>query len=434
MKATSEEMKALTDNPYGARWISSVEINGSLIEEEIENFTFSEIMNADGSFTIGNTSSAIVNFDIRNPSVNLENNEVKVYQGINVNGVIENVKLGVFKALKPTIESGITSYQLVDRMTYLMSTKYTSNLSLPTTDINMINDICSQVGIECENNDLISHEISIIPTGYTKREIIGYLAQLQGKNARINGEGNLEFVWYTNQEYVIDDDRIYFDGVSDTTSESEYTLGYIECSTTIDNENVILTSGSGELGIYIENPFMTQAILDGIYAQINGFTFMPGEFEFLGDFRLEVGDIVTVNTNENTYTFPIMQLEHDSDGGVKTVIRAISQTVSEDGVDFRSNIERKIERISYQIVDSQRQINDNTETITNQSTEIEVIQGQISSKIWREDVVQAVSEMSVGAVNLLDGSKDLSGDNFFAQNNLTDGTHQLTYGGYALCI
>lgn len=435
MKSTSEEMKLLADNPYGARWISQIELNGVVLDDEIENFTFSEIMNGDGEFTIGNTSSAIVSFDIRNPSVNLADNEVKVYQGINVKGTIENVKIGTFKALKPTIESGITNYQLVDRMTYLMSTKYTSNLSLPTTDIDMINDICSQVGIECANNDLVSHEISLIPTGYTKREVLGYLAQLQGKNAKINADGNLEFVWYKNTDYIVDDDRIYFDGVSDLTSENVFTLNYIECATTHSDTREILVSGSGELGIYIENPFMTQAILEEVFDKIGGFTFMPGEFEFLGDFRLEVGDIVTVNTDNNTYTFPIMQLDHDSDGGVITNIRAISQTVSEDGVDFRSNVERKVERITYQIVDSQKQINENTQTIIEQGTEIKVVQGQIESKVWREDVVQAVSEMSVGAVNLLDGSKDLSNkDFFFAEYNLTDGENQLTYGNYALCI
>ncbi len=75
------------------------------------------------------------------------------------------------------------------------------------------------------------------------------------------------------------------------------------------------------------------------------------------------------------------------------------------------------------------------ETQQSQGTEIKTIQGQISNKIWQQDITTAIDDIEVGAVNLLNGSKDLSDPNsFFAEFNLTDGTNQLIFGGYALCM
>lgn len=435
MKATSEKFKIKAESSTGARYYLRILANGTEITDDIDDFHYSNMVNADDYFSIGNTASAMVTFSINNPSKNLEGLELKISQGINVDGTIEYVDLGIFKVLKPTDDRNVYQYQCVDRMTYLMDTEYSTALTLPSTDISLLKDVCSQAGISLVENGLISHEIKVMPSGYTKREIIGYMAQLQGKNAIINSDGNLEFVGYTETDYVVDDNKIYFDGISEITSETEYTVEYISC-TVYDEENVTeLVNGSGDMGIVLENPFMTQTILDEVYSKLSGFSFSAGEFEFLGDFRLEVGDIVTVETNGNTYKIPIMQIEHASDGGVVTTIASIGQTATEDGIDSTSPTDRLIRRLSLQIIDSRQRISENTKNIVEQRTEIEVVQGQISSKIWKEDITEVIDNLEVGAVNLLNGSKDLSDSNsFFAEYNLTDGTNQLVYGGFALCV
>lgn len=76
-----------------------------------------------------------------------------------------------------------------------------------------------------------------------------------------------------------------------------------------------------------------------------------------------------------------------------------------------------------------------SETIESQGTQIEVVQGQITNKVWQQDITQAINTLEIGASNLLDSSKDLvDNDYFFAEYNLTDGTNQLVYSGYALCV
>lgn len=48
--------------------------------------------------------------------------------------------------------------------------------------------------------------------------------------------------------------------------------------------------------------------------------------------------------------------------------------------------------------------------ITSQGTQLGVVQGQIASKIWQEDIDASIDKVSVGARNLLIGSKDFSDD------------------------
>lgn len=351
MKATSEKFKLKAESSTGARYYVKIEVDGVALTDSIDNFTYSAMTNDDNSFVIGNTDSAIVNFTINEPSQKLGGLEVDIFQGINIDGNIEYVKLGVFKVLKPTEDRGVFKYQCVDRMTYLMEYPYFSNLSGAITDLAIVNEVCEQVSISFVQNGFISHSIASVPSGYTRREIIAYMAQLQGKNAIINEDGNLEFVWYTETDYMVDDNKIYYDGTADINSEIDYELGYIECTVRNDgNEEVVLKVGSGTTGMKILNPFMTQDILNEIFERIGKFSFRPTEFEFLGDFRLEVGDIVTVETNGTSYRVPIMQIEHSSDGGVITTIRSVAETESESEIDLRSPQIKEMDRYYAQLV------------------------------------------------------------------------------------
>lgn len=352
MKTTSTEFKNLAENQNGARYYHKITVDDIEIEEDISDFRYNSMCNDYDSFSIGNTCSATVSFSIKNPSVNLTNNEIKVYEGIDINGTIEYIKLGIFKVLKPNKDREVVNYECVDRMIYLMNMPYFSNLEVPTTDIDVLEEICSQVGIKLTNKNLVSHTISTVPEGYTRREIIAYMSSLQGKNAIINDEGNLELIWYKETEYVVDDDKIYSDGTADINDETDYTVGYIECTVRSFDGKVenTLKSGSGTTGIKILNPFMTQTILDEVFDAIDGFSFRPCSFDFLGDFRLEVGDIVTVNTNGQTYIVPIMQLDQISDGGVVSTITSIAETNSENEIDLTGPTIKSMERYYAELV------------------------------------------------------------------------------------
>lgn len=329
----------------GARYYIRATIGGVPIQDELQNFDYNANCNPDRVFSIGNVGSAMAEFEIYQPSQNLTNKEILIEQGIKLNGVIEYVKLGYFNVLKPTNNRGIYKYQCVDRMISKMETPYFSELTFPTTDIVMLKEICTQVGISLDNeNSLISHAITNNLQGYTKREIIAYLSQLQGKNAIINSEGNLELIWYTPTNYVVDDDKIYMDRADEINSETDYVIEYIKCNVTTSEGIIEIQSGDGLNGVTISNPFMTQAILDEVFASIGGFSFRPVEFDFYGDFRLEVGDVITLSTYGQTYNVPIMQLTQKSDGGVITSVTSIAETETENNINLKSPNTKEMDR------------------------------------------------------------------------------------------
>lgn len=354
MKSTSEELVELATISTGARYYIRIVADGVEVTDSIDDFEYENMCNSDDTFTVGNTCSAKVSFKINEPSVSLKNKDIIIQQGIKLSdGTIEYLDLGIFRVVEQDDNRGVYSYELADRMVTLMESTYSSDLTYPTTDVAILQEICTQAGIELNNADsVVSHKIASAPQGYTKREMIAYLSQLQAKNAIINDKGNLELIWYTEVDYTVDDNMIYLDGADEINDETDYTIEYIECQTTnMDKtEEVTYKSGSGTIGIKLENPFMTQDILDEVFLAIGGFSFRSVEFDFLGDYRLEVGDVITLNTYGHVYKVPIMQLNHKSDGGVVTTVKSVAETEEMNNIDYRSPQTKAMDRYYAELV------------------------------------------------------------------------------------
>lgn len=389
MKNVSNEYKTIAESLDGsARYYHQILVDGVELTDTIVEFKYSHTCNNSTNFSVGNTASAMVEFKIDEPSINLENKEIQVNQGLKLaDGSMEYVKLGKFKVLSPEIERFQANYQCVDAMTYKMATVYESALTYPTTDIAILEEICQQVGIELANTDLVAHTIDKKLDNYTKREIIGFIAQLQGKNAIINTDGKLELIWYTQTDYVVDDNRIYSDRTDIIKNENDYVLGYIK--STYGSKEIV----SGDIntqGIKITNPYMTQDILNEVFDKIKGLTFRAINVDFYGDFRLEVGDIVTVNSGVNNYIVPIMSLEQSSDGGVITTIESIGETATQNSVDTNGGILNEIKR---SVVNSET-----ARSIAEQSADKInfVVEGDTASEFTvTENVIQATTEKLV---------------------------------------
>lgn len=389
MKIVSDEYKVIAESLDGdARYIERITLDdGTVLTDKIEELKYSNMCNNSTNFSFGNTASAILEFQINMPTVELQDKEIVVEQGLELaDGTIEYIKLGKFKVDSTETEAFRASYRCVDAMTYKMSTKYESQLTYPTTDVDVLEEVCAQAGISLVNSDLTSHTVSKKLENYTKREIIGIIAQLQGKNAIINADGNLELLWYENADYVIDDSRIYSDRTDIIKSEINYSLDYI-----VSNYgSTSIKVGDGDTGATISNPYMTQEILDEVFAKIGGFTFTTAEVDFYGDFRLEVGDIVSLQTDGVTYVLPVMTLEHNSDGGVVTTVGSVGETATQNSVDTNGKTLNELKR---SVVNSET-----ARSIAEQAADkiSFVVEGDTASEFTvTENVIQATTEKLV---------------------------------------
>ena len=327
-----------------ARYYSKYVVDGEEHTDTLNNFKFQNMINPNNEITIGNTCSSGVTFSIYMPTVSLENKEITIFEGVKVGTEIKYIKLGIFTVTKQTSDGEYTSYEAYDRM-YKADMPYFSDMAFPSTDKAILNEICGKLGISLATNIVTTHTISDKPQGYTYREIIGYMAMLQGCNAVINSDGNLELRWYKDSGYVLDGHKYYQQGITFTTSK-DFIIQKLTCNNTKSGstEQSQITSGDGATGLSFANPFMTQAILDEVYKKIGGFTFRPLTVKFVGDYRLEVGDIITVNKGGVDYKVPIMQITHECDGGLMDTVTSIGQSDTENTSVASGPITKQMER------------------------------------------------------------------------------------------
>lgn len=327
-----------------ARYYSKYVVDEKEHTETLNNFKFQNMINPNNEITIGNTCSSGVTFSIYMPTVSLENKEITIFEGVKVGTEIKYIKLGIFTVTKQTSDGEYTNYEAYDRM-YKADMPYFSDMTFPSTDKDILNEICGKLGISLATNIVTAHTISDKPQGYTYREIIGYMAMLQGCNAVINSDGNLELRWYKDSGYVLDGHKYYQQGVTFTTSK-DFIIQKLTCNNTKSGstEQSQITSGDGATGLSFANPFMTQAILDEVYKKIGGFTFRPLTVKFVGDYRLEVGDIITVNKGGVDYKVPIMQITHECDGGLIDTVTSIGQSDTENTSIASGPITKQMER------------------------------------------------------------------------------------------
>jgi hypothetical protein len=327
-----------------ARYYSKYVVDGEEHTDTLNNFKFQNMINPNNEITIGNTCSSGVTFSIYMPTTRLENKEIAIFEGVKVDTEIKYIQLGIFTVTKQTSDGEYTSYEAYDRM-YKADMPYFSDMAFPSTDKAILGEICGKLGISLATNIVTAHTISDKPQGYTYREIIGYMAMLQGCNAVINSDGNLELRWYKDSGYVLDGHKYYQQGVTFTTSK-DFIIQKLTCNNTKsgDKETSTITSGSGATGLSFANPFMTQAILDEVYKKIGGFQFRPLTVKFVGDYRLEVGDIITVSKGDVDYKVPIMQITHECDGGLMDTVTSIGQSDTENTSVASGPVTKQMER------------------------------------------------------------------------------------------
>lgn len=405
MRTASTDFIAAATTDY-ARYYGKFTVGETEYTVPLTDLKVTASENGSSDLTIGNAQSSSITFSIYEDTVDLENREMVLFEGLEVSeGNIEYIQIGIFKITSATAEEGKTSYTGYDRMYSNMEMTYVSKLTYPAKDINIVKEICTQAGITFVESTMDNKTISIAtaPKGYTRREMLGFLSARQGKNAVINSQGQLEFRWYKDADYTIRPTKYYENGLKFTTSKA-FKVEKIVCEVATDKDSKTLTSGSGTMAINISNPFMTQAVLDAVYKKIGGFTYRPLTVECLGDWRLEVGDIVKVTSDGVEYSAPITSIVYDCDGGLKCSIESCGQSDTNNSINPTGPITSQMQRLTAELV------------IANQ-----VIATKISAE--QADIKYATIE----SLNVLSGKFDTLSAKAITTDNIAAATAKLGY-------
>lgn len=328
---------------------AQITLGDNSITEGIRSIKINGGSNSEDDFSLGSAVSQYVEIDIAAPDIQFEGHEFLLELGIVVNDSVEEyVPMGYFTAEKPEGDEEQVSIVAYDRMVKTERPCFLS-LSDQTNTIDVLKAVGAITGVPVVTEGLASISMQK-PVGYTCREVLSYVAQLYGGFAVCNRQGQIEIKTYEDHGYTVGTGR-YWDTF--THNDLAYSLEKITCYTGKDEsgENISITVGEGMRGISISNPFMTQAALNDVWASLNNYTYMPGNFRFLGDPRIDPWDILTVeDRNGKSYKVPAMKLTQDYDGGLSTEVEAVGKSEAEQESGFQGPMTQQMERYYAQLV------------------------------------------------------------------------------------
>lgn len=354
--------------------------NEKVLVESVKNFT---ITSGAEEITIGSAVASYVQATIENKGIALSGKEISLEIGVEVDGDMEYIPMGLYTIQNPKIESNKVTFTAYDRLASRCNGAYYSKLGYPVDAVDILAEISTMTGVAIDTSTLQRgiqinqraiieegdyneeiEESEVITTyvnpfdGYTYKETIGFIAGLFGKFAICGRTGMIEFRWYQGIDYEIPS-NIFYNDLQET--EESFSIKRLTC----DNSDQTLSSGSGATGISMQNPVMTQSILDGVYNTVQGLVFTPAALRFIGDTRLDIGDIVTAVKNDGMkFTIPIISLITSYDGGLMQTIASYGNTAEEDDSDTKGPITEMAERVEYELAFVKKLMVDNL-TATN---------------------------------------------------------------------
>lgn len=335
-------------------------LNG--ISEGIQEIVQTNFSTPDSYFYVGGATASKIEVSMFTKSQEfVKGTEVKLEIGAIADGTIEWIPMGYFTIKEQKKDRNLLTFTAYDRLESKLAKAYKSKITkYPAESKEFLTDISKQTGVEFDtsklSDNLIIDKILTVNDqsgektykepfdGFTMQQVVGYIAQLHGTFAICDRNGKVTFRWYkalTNDypgkigdtagsyledqnlsfiyntieflkeshTYLIKTNR-YFDDL--LQSETMCQISGISC----DTENNHYESGTN-INTNLNNPVMTQEWLDKILEKIKDTRYYPVSFSFMGDPRLDVGDVVTiVDAKNNLIDVPVMQHTITFDGGL----------------------------------------------------------------------------------------------------------------------
>ena len=335
-------------------------LNG--ISDGIQEIVQTNFSTPDSYFYVGGAIASKIEVSMFTKSQEfVKGTEVKLEIGATADSTIEWIPMGYFTIKEQKKDRNLLTFTAYDRLESKLAKAYKSKIvKYPVESKEFLTDISEQTGVEFNTSKLSdSLMIDKILTvndqsgektykepfdGFTMQQVVGYIAQLHGTFAICDRNGKVTFRWYEalttdhpgkigdtagsylkdqnlsfiyntieflkeSHTYLIKTNR-YFDDL--LQSETMCQISGISC----DTENNHYESGTN-INTNLSNPVMTQEWLNKILKKIKDMSYYPVSFSFMGDPRLDVGDVVTiVDAKNNLIDVPVMQHTITFDGGL----------------------------------------------------------------------------------------------------------------------
>lgn len=320
--------------------------NVDYITDIIKDFNYHSSI-ASSSFAIGSTNASTFEITLNKLIETIEeNHEVKPYIGIIG---AEKIPLGVFyiQEIKRDRNAKTTKIKCQDKMMYL-NELYTTNLAFPAKIRDVIQDISEKVKMEFVPTNISYNKEVTKPEKVSYREMLSYLAQIEGCFVVFDRYGKLEFRKFNRTQEKITKNNYFLGGLE--VNDVEYKLNGITADLK-NKEKTILASGSAVGNqINLVNPLIKQDYLDEVYTYLKQFIFKPYTVNWQGNPALEVGDFVQVEVANGQYIgVPILNLQLNFSGGLNCKMSADVKTSTSTSYEYKGTIQKQIEFLNARI-------------------------------------------------------------------------------------
>ena len=327
------------DTTLAGDWIASCTYNASIGGTE--------------RVTIGGVTSARVTL-VMNQEVAWRDKTIVVSVGAEVDGATQYVPLGTFAVTDCKQAEGTTTITAYDAAYYALGGTYTPTVSSGATVAAVLSDVATQCGLTLATLPAAASTTTVTGdlTGKTCRDMVGYLAALVGCNALIDRDGKLALRWFSASGQSYSPSDYYNAGLSiDGTSTLACIQATVEVTTTDADGNTSVTTdtytaGGTGTGISIQNPYMTQAILDAVWA------YTVGSCDIFHGLLVEPGDLVTITDKAGVaHTLAVMTLELSIDGGCRARIQATADSATDTDANVSGSMTKQITKIAKDVME-----------------------------------------------------------------------------------
>ena len=324
--------------------------SGRSLEEELISLTWTAgCSGASNGPLPGSTVAGTVKAKLTDTGLTL----VNTFLTLQTNGAEGWEDIGRFRCETAEIGDGVVSITASDAMIWALERGYYPSEPAPDTALGVLTDLCAQRGLTLgETEHLTDVPVAGSLTGWTCREMAGYMAALLGCHALIGPGDRLELGGYETTDCELTADDYYSGGF--TCRDEDWTLAGVSV-TVPGEEQQTLTAGTVEPNVSFSNPYMTQALLDSLWERWAGFSYRPGTVQLPDGVDICPGDVIAVtgSTGER-YAFAVMEVQHSYDGGIKTILTAYGAAEGDGGSSYKGPATTAMERYAAEMATVKR--------------------------------------------------------------------------------
>ena len=382
--------------------------------EQVKKCVYSGSFGGADTVTIGGVTASMVTLTLSGAH-NLRDKTITVSIGADVSGTVQYVPLGTFVVATCKQVDDTTTVTAYDAAYYALGGTYTPTVSSGATVAAVLSDVATQCGLTLATLPAAALTTAVTGdlTGKTCRDMVGYLAALVGCNALIDRDGKLALRWFAASGQSYSPSDYYNAGLSiDGASTLACIQATAEVTTTDADGNTSVTTnaytaGGTGVGISIQNPYMTQVILDAVWASIGGLAYTVGSCDIFHGLLTEPGDLVTITDKAGVaHTLAVMSLTMTIDGGCKTTLRATGESTTDAGAAMQGSLGGKVSQLVVDLAKVKQLIIEDVNGVT------KIYGGRIDTKsLFAQDITATgtiTGAQLIGAV-LSGGSIDISG-------------------------